>query len=183
MSESSAPIRPAGVSFDLPKLQEALKQVLSRYAFHPHAYQIGLTHSERAHSPEEKIYDAAGAIWDRAKNVYLRQESEFTIFNRDFIDSYFYEVYRKVSEWSPLSIGRVRLMLRPSGSCYKMHWDDDLRYHLAIVTNDYSYFLYKNGRTYRIPADGQLYHFDARTHHTGLNAGFTDRVHLVFSTY
>lgn len=179
---TAPPVRATELRFDLDRLQSELKTLLSRHPFHPHAMQISLTHSELARTEEEKIYDGVGSLWDREKKIYLRSEAEFCIFNESLKDTYFYEVYLKICDWSPYAIGRVRLMLRPPGSCYRMHWDDDIRFHLALITNEHSYFLYKTGEIFQIPANGVLYIFDARTTHTGFNAGFSDRIHLVFDT-
>ncbi len=170
------------LSFDSDKLLKSLEAIQQRYPFHQEMMQIALTHSEQAITDEEKAYDGTGSLFDFSTRTYKRNPADFVVFNRDFEDLYFYEVFKKVKEWSPQRIGRVRLMLRKPSSCYSMHSDESERYHIALTTNPECYFFFKMKGVYQIPANGQLYRFDATHMHTGLNAGKSDRIHLVFDT-
>jgi hypothetical protein len=176
------PIQPSELAFDAERLTRDLAKILERFPMHPEAMQIALTHSAQASTSQAKAYDGIGSLYDFTTQSYKRDPSDFTIFNEDFKDLYFYEVYKKVAEWSPLKIGRVRLMLRKPSSCYSMHFDESGRYHIAITTNPDCYFFFKSIGLYQIPNDGRLFKFDATKTHTGFNAGKTDRIHLVFDT-
>jgi hypothetical protein len=176
------PVEQTALRFSRAKLVKALAEIQRRYDFHSHYNCISLVHSLRARSGKQRAYDGVGPLFDRHDRKFLRDPLEFTIFNREFEDLYFYEVYKKVSEWSPLRIGRVRLFLRHPGTCLHMHTDDSPRYHLAITSNPGSFFFFKDKGTYQIPTDGHLYKCDTTRLHTVFNAGETPRVHLIFDT-
>ena len=182
IAPNTRPILPTELAFDTERLVKDLAEIQRRFPMHPEAMQIALTHSSEALTPEAKAYDGIGSLYDFATQSYKRDPADFTVFNENFKDLYFFEVYQRVLAWSPSKIGRVRLMLRKPSSCYSMHFDESGRYHVAITTNLECYFLFKNIGLYQIPADGRLFTFDATKMHTGFNAGRTDRIHLVFDT-
>jgi hypothetical protein len=73
-------------------------------------------------------------------------------------------------------------MRLPAKSCLSIHADPSRRYHYAIVTNPDAYIVAvkdNTGTFHHIPADGYLYQMDAHKTHTAINAGRTDRFHLV----
>lgn len=176
------PVRPTDLAFDMAKMSESLVEIQRRMPLHPQFMQLALTHGPAARTMEERAYDGLGSLFDFSKRKYKRHPMEFVHFNPDFQDLYFYELYQRIQEWSQLRLGRVRLMLRPPSSCYSMHADESMRYHVAVASNPECYFFFKGLGLYRIPLDGRLYYFDATKTHTGFNAGPTPRIHLVFDT-
>jgi Aspartyl/Asparaginyl beta-hydroxylase len=170
------------IKFSRPKLLGALEEIQKRYPFHSTYHCISLVHSLKAGNSKQKAYDGSEPLFDRKERRFLRDPLEFSIFNREFNDLYFREVYERVCEWSPLRIGRVRLFLRAPKSCMHMHTDDSPRYHIALTTNDDCSFFFKEGGAYHIPANGHLYTCDTTKLHTFFNAGETPRVHIVFDT-
>jgi hypothetical protein len=180
--KSVQPVRDLGLKFNLEKLRSAAEVALRRFPFSAEYLQLALTHSAQATTPEQRAYDGLGSLYDFEKHVYKRDPAEFVHFNPAFADLYFFEVYKAVVAWSPLHIGRVRLMLRRPSSCYSMHKDESERYHLAIQSNADCYVLFKDVGIYQIPADGNLYQLEGRWPHTAFNAGKDDRIHLVFDT-
>jgi hypothetical protein len=174
-------VEPTDLKFDLPRLKTDMDSILSRYQLR--SCQLGLVHSSKAKTAEEKVYDCMGPLWDKKTNSFRRREEEYTIFNDEFKSTYFYEVYQRVLSWSKLKVGRVRFLSRSPGDCYPVHKDFDLKYHLALTTNPGAHLLFEDKRIYHIPEDGILYYLDSRPPHTSLNAGNCDRIHLVFNTF
>jgi Aspartyl/Asparaginyl beta-hydroxylase len=80
-------------------------------------------------------------------------------------------------------VGRVRLLLLPPNTCYSFHHDAGWRLHIPLQTNANA-FMVIHGRLWHLPA-GAAYLTNVEHHHTALNAGSTDRIHIVFgnSTY
>jgi hypothetical protein len=172
----------SNIQIDLPRLQQEVETILSKFDFHETAQQIGFTHSSKAMTREEKLYDCVGSLWSWETNSYVREIDEFTIFNEAFRSSYIYEITERVKKWAPLPIGRVRLMNRAPRTCSSMHFDESVRYHIAVTTNQDSLYVFRNHGVFKIPSDGFLYEFNACEHHTVLNAGATHRIHLVFDS-
>jgi len=76
--------------------------------------------------------------------------------------------------------GEARLIKLSSGEGYTAHTDPDDRYHLAITTNPFCFFIDINQKEMsHIPADGQLWYMDTSPVHVAVNYGGTDRIHLV----
>jgi hypothetical protein len=165
------------LTFDVEALLAAATAIFNNHSDN----QFSLTHRPGA---GDKCRDGNGSLFDFKNNVFLDRESSFTEFNDDFKASPFYPVYQTVQAWSPLKIGRVRLMRLPSHQCYSVHKDFDLRYHLALKTDPRCILYFaEEARGYHIPADGHLYLTDTRHHHTAFNGSPEERIHLVFTTY
>jgi hypothetical protein len=110
--------------------------------------------------------------------MYGLEEKDFKFFNPEFQGTVFEEIYNSF----PVKIGRMRLMSLPAKKCYWMHTDPYMvRYHFAIITNEDAYILYRKHGHYHIPVDGHCYVMNTTEHHTAVNAGLEDRIHLVIS--
>ncbi len=76
-------------------------------------------------------------------------------------------------------IGEARLLKLSSAETYTAHGDPDDRYHLAIVTNPYSYLIdLDTGFMHHLPVDGKLWRMDTSKIHVAANFGGRDRIHL-----
>lgn len=76
-------------------------------------------------------------------------------------------------------IGEARLMRLTSAETYTAHGDPDDRYHIAIITNPYSYIIdLDDSKLYHLPADGTLWIMDTSKIHVAANFGGRDRIHL-----
>lgn len=76
--------------------------------------------------------------------------------------------------------GRVRLLLLAPYTCYSIHTDPDMyRTHIPLITNDSSFMLI-DGTPWYMPT-GYAYLVDVSKKHTAINAGSTNRIHLVVS--
>lgn len=176
---SKTPLR-----FDIDQLQDEYNRIMEFYSDCSSAYrplQISLVHSLASKTFGEKLQDGCGALGGQyAKED--RNRFDFRHFNEAFKDCYVAEVYRQVQEWSVYHLGRMRFMVRPKHTCYSMHRDADIRYHIAIKTNPDVFFAFRSGTIHHIPADGHLYMSNTLIDHTVFNAGNEDRLHLVFDT-
>ena len=158
-------------------LQTALQTVLSRHPFN-HNNQVCLTHRAGDLTAIERAYEGTGHLWDPKIGDFRHSEFDYSQFNLDFADTYFSEVFSGLSE--AFAVGRSRLMLCRSRTCYSLHHDmSRYRYHIALRTNPGCWLVYPNRGNYHIPADGHLYRVVATELHSAMNAGATDRVHLV----
>ncbi|MFF1308110.1 aspartyl/asparaginyl beta-hydroxylase domain-containing protein [Streptomyces sp. NPDC058307] len=169
----------AEVRFDVSALVEAYRWVATRAE--PGVAQRGqdeLRSISLTHRPEavEPFYDGNQSQFDENGNkVY--HEAEFSIFNSYFRDTYFHDIYQQ----APFQIGRMRLMVLPPLTIYRMHVDATKRTHLAIITNPDSRLTLRSGETFHVPADGFLYTVNTKRMHTAYNSGLQERVHLTMS--
>jgi hypothetical protein len=103
-------------------------------------------------------------------------EMEFIVINEPFRNTIFEEILQSL----PVPFGRTRLMCVPPQSCYPVHADETIRYHLAVSSHPYAFIVYPFiEKVYNIPEDGYLYRMDPRVPHTAVNCGPIRRFHLV----
>jgi hypothetical protein len=89
------------------------------------------------------------------------------------------EVQKIAKDYSIGPVGRVRLFLLTPGTNYNMHADEDFyRIHVPLITNDESFLIVDN-RLWHLEV-GSIYWVKVRDKHTAMNAGKTNRIHLVF---
>src|SRR5690606_14930882 len=98
-------------------------------------------------------------------NQKLFLERDFSIFNPDFMDTRFYDVYQRM----PFKVGRMRLNLLPPLTVFTMHRDSAPRAHIALTTNPDCFLTSGDGQTHHIPADGNVHIFDTQLPHTAFN--------------
>lgn len=158
--------------FDYERAKADVMTILEEQNFIP---QIGLTHSNRQLTEEQKILESTGSLYDFENKSYKFQESDFTIFNDRYKYTYLYEIYQSVPE-----IGRFRIMTMDGPKCYTLHRDLSKRYHYVIDTNPNCLFLFPETNTmFHIPCDQSLYIVDTRQQHTFVNGSRKRRIHLV----
>lgn len=106
---------------------------------------------------------------------YKPQEHEFTLFNSQFKDTVFEEIYQLLTE--RYNVGRIRLMQSKPKTCLSWHKDDSKRIHLPIKTDPGCQMVIEN----------QVQHMTAGTWwltnttvpHTAFNGSKESRIHLV----
>jgi len=158
--------------FDFEKAKADVLRILEEQNF---ISQIGLTHSDRELTEEQKILESTGSIFDYDNRNYKFKETDFTIFNERYKDTYLYEMYRAVP-----NIGRFRIMTMDGPKCYTLHRDLSKRYHYVIETNPDCLFLFPGvQQMFHIPEDSNLYIVDTRYKHTFVNGSRKRRIHIV----
>ncbi|PCI28444.1 hypothetical protein COB52_03665 [Candidatus Kaiserbacteria bacterium] len=164
-------VKQVGPHLDLKPLLRDLNIISQKYKF-PNERQLCLTHRKGIVDSREQLYEGAGRLKDGLS------EFDYLYFNTVFVGTSFEKIFLGLSkEWE---IGRMRIALLPSHSCYSMHDDhEDYRTHLALKTNSHVYIFYENGKSFHIPADGFFYDMYTGENHTVFNAGPCDRIHLL----
>ena len=175
------------IKFDILKLKNALKDVLSRKSYDDAAgtkYIAGICLNQIPGKPEsitgenvKGIYwtkpDSTGKEEIRAKKI---NESAYTEFVPDLADTYFKEVYDKLSK--KFKLGRVRILLKEPRSTLSWHRDPEPRLHIPIITNPGSIMVIEEVAKH-LPADGSVWITNNTKYHNAFNGGEENRVHLV----
>lgn len=174
------------LSFDIARLQAALKECLARRQFMGGMQDQGfaaLPLTQRPGQTEWTSNDLSGRYWLRADDRYIEEpreelvpEIEFSEFNPEFAGTYFEFVHQELSRRFP--IGRMRVLAKGLYNCNSWHRDPEPRLHIPIHSNPGSLFVVNHHVTH-LPADGSVYFTDTRCYHTALNGGEHRRVHIV----
>ncbi|MEU8980794.1 aspartyl/asparaginyl beta-hydroxylase domain-containing protein [Streptomyces sp. NPDC048309] len=169
-----------GLEFSHDKLVEAYHQYLERVPLPASGKEedrfrrLGLTHRPHAEDPWR---DAGNGQFNQETGEKNFEESEFSLFNEELKDTYFYEIYQNL----PFRAGRIRLVTLHPGEIYHMHTDASRVAHMSIQTNEDSRLLFRTGYTYHVPTDGQVHILNTTRHHSAYNAGGTDRIHMTMT--
>jgi len=175
------------LKFDIGKLRTALDQVLSRKSYDDAAgtkYIAGISLNQIPGNPDSAkgenvkgIYwtkpDSSGKEAIRAKKI---DEYAYTEFVKDLEDTYFKEVYDKLTK--KFKLGRVRILLKEPRSTLSWHRDPEPRLHIPIITNPGCMMVIENVAQH-LPADGSAYITNNIKYHNAFNGGEESRVHLV----
>ena len=173
--------------FDILKLREALKQVLSRKEYDDSVgtkYIAGISLNQIPEDPDsikgenvKGIYwtkpDSSGKEAARAKRI---DEAKYTEFVKDLEDTYFKEVYDILSK--KFKLGRVRILLKEPRSTLSWHRDPEPRLHIPIITNPGCIMVIEEVAKH-LPADGSAWLTNNTRYHNFFNGGEEDRIHLV----
>jgi hypothetical protein len=158
--------------FDFERAKTDVLRILEEHNFIP---QIGLTHSDKELTEEQKVLESTGSIFDFENRSYKFKETDFIVFNDRYKDTYLYEMYKTIP-----NIGRFRIMTLDGPKCYTAHRDLSKRYHFVIETNPDCLFLFPTLKEVKhIPADKNLYIVDTRYKHTFVNGSRKRRIHIV----
>ena len=103
-------------------------------------------------------------------------EKAYTEFVKDFENTYFKEVYERLSK--KFKLGRVRILLKQPRSTLSWHRDPEPRLHIPIITNPGCIMVIENVAKH-LPADGSVYITNNIKYHNAFNGGEENRVHLV----
>ena len=175
------------LKFDILKLREALKEVLSRKSYDDAKgtkYIAGICLNQIPGDPDSiKGENVKGVYWTkpgssnkeelRAKPI---DESSYTEFVKDLENTYFKEVYDALSK--KFKLGRVRILLKEPRSTLSWHRDPEPRLHIPIITNPGCMMVIENVAKH-LPADGSVFITNNVKYHNAFNGGEENRVHLV----
>ena len=175
------------LKFDVKKLQDSLKKVLQMKDYDT-ANGIknfaAICLNQIPGKPEStKGNYARGVYWtkpdhtgeDKIRDQNL-DETQYTEFVKDFQNTYFKEVYDKLS--SKFKLGRVRILLKEPRSTLSWHRDPEPRLHIPIITNPGCIMVIENVAKH-LPANGSVYITNNVKYHNAFNGGEENRVHLV----
>ena len=175
------------LKFDILKLREALKQVLSRKEYDDAVgtkYIAGISLNQIPEDPDSiKGENVKGIYWTKpdssgkeAKRAKRIDETKYTEFVKDLEDTYFKEVYDILSK--KFKLGRVRILLKEPRSTLSWHRDPEPRLHIPIITNPGCIMVIEEVAKH-LPADGSVWLTNNTRYHNFFNGGEEDRVHLV----
>ena len=175
------------LKFDINKLQEALKQVLSIKKYDTangiKNFAAICLNQIPGDPTSTKGNSARGVFWTKpnqsGKEVIrdkILDESLYTEFVKDFEHTYFKEVYEKLSK--KFKLGRVRILLKQPRSTLSWHRDPEPRLHIPIITNPGCRMVIEDVAKH-LPADGSAYITNNLKYHNFFNGGEENRVHLV----
>jgi len=175
------------LKFDILKLREALKQVLSRKEYDDAVgtkYIAGISLNQIPGDPDSiKGENVKGIYWTKpdssgkeAKRAKRIDETKYTEFVKDLEDTYFKEVYDMLSK--KFKLGRVRILLKEPRSTLSWHRDPEPRLHIPIITNPGCIMVIEEVAKH-LPADGSAWLTNNLKYHNFFNGGEEDRVHLV----
>ena len=131
------------IKFDIAKLQESYKEIIKTKKFE----DAGVTNfgaislTQIPGDPESiKGSNARGVFWtkpDQSGKEAIRdiniKEEEYSEFVKEYENTYFKEVYDKLS--LKYKLGRVRILLKQPRSTLSWHRDPEPRLHIPIITN------------------------------------------------
>ena len=175
------------LKFDILKLREALKQVLSKKEYDDAAgtkYIAGISLNQIPEAPDSiKGENVKGLYWTKpdssgkeAKRAKRIDETKYTEFVKDLEDTYFKEVYDILSK--KFKLGRVRILLKEPRSTLSWHRDPEPRLHIPIITNPGCIMVIEEVAKH-LPADGSAWVTNNMKYHNFFNGGEEDRIHLV----
>ena len=173
--------------FDILKLREALKQVLSRKEYDDAVgtkYIAGISLNQIPEDPDSiKGENVKGIYWTKpdssgkeAKRAKRIDETKYTEFVKDLEDTYFKEVYDILSK--KFKLGRVRILLKEPRSTLSWHRDPEPRLHIPIITNPGCIMVIEEVAKH-LPADGSAWVTNNMKYHNFFNGGEENRIHLV----
>ena len=166
------------VVFDVDRLNEEAVKIMENHPLHKHHGQLSFTHTTKEYTGKDKWYEGCGSLTfihgenafdengELNKHTIKLTEDDFTEFNEDLKDTYFYEVYKILS--ADYQIGRMRLMSVPPKKCLSWHADPEERIHVPLITNE-SCRLVIDDECFHMPADGSAYICDVTKPHTAFN--------------
>ena len=175
------------VKFDIIKLKQACEEVLKIKGFDtslgiPHFAGIPL--NQIPGDPDSvKGNNVRGIYWTKpdSTGVEVQRESKidehkYTEFVDDFKNTYFKEVYDRLTK--KYKLGRMRLLLKEPRSTLSWHRDPEPRLHIPIYTNPGAIMVVDNVAKH-MPADGSVWITNNTKYHNAFNGGEENRVHLV----
>jgi len=174
------------LKFDIAKLQETYKEIVKTKKFE----DAGVTNfgaislTQIPGNPESIIgSNARGIYWTKpdktgkevSRDVNIKEE-DYSEFIKEYENTYFKEVYDKLS--SKYKLGRVRILLKQPRSTLSWHRDPEARLHIPIITNPGCIMVIDNVAQH-MPADGSVWITNNTKYHNAFNGGEENRIHLV----
>tara|TARA_B100000686_G_scaffold343769_1_gene425167 strand:+ start:687 stop:1277 length:591 start_codon:yes stop_codon:yes gene_type:complete len=175
------------LKFDPAKLNKALSEVLKikKYDTAGGVTNFGaICLNQIPGNPNStKGNNARGVYWTKPNHTGKEEsrdkiidETAYTEFVKDFENTYFKEVYDKLSK--KFKLGRVRILLKEPRSTLSWHRDPEPRLHIPIITNPGCIMVIENVAQH-LPANGSVYITNNLKYHNAFNGGEENRVHLV----
>ena len=175
------------INFDIKKLRDACDKVLKIKGFDtslgiPHFAGISL--NQIPGDPDSiKGNKVRGVYWTKpdstgkevSRDVKI-EEDKYTEFVDEFKNTYFKDVYDKLS--TNYRLGRVRLLLKEPRSTLSWHRDPEPRLHIPIITNPGSIMVIEEVAKH-LPADGSVWITNNTKYHNAFNGGEENRIHFV----
>lgn len=169
-------------NFDIFKLRNEMTTLLKHVPLGKHD-QLCLMHHPDSNNP---YYSGDGSLvfegnylsGTYTKKAHEYKEYEFNVFNKELKNTYFYEIYQKMSK--NFNITRLRIMALSQKQCLTWHVDSVQRIHVPIITDPGCRFVLENV-SFHLPADGNAYVIDTTKLHTVFNGSKIVRIHLVGS--
>ena len=131
------------IKFDITRLQKSYKEIIKTKKFE----DAGVTNfgaislTQIPGDPESiKGSNVRGVYWTKpgqsgkevSRDVDINEDA-YSEFIKDYENTYFKEVYHKLS--SKYKLGRVRILLKQPRSTLSWHRDPEPRLHIPIITN------------------------------------------------
>jgi hypothetical protein len=110
--------------------------------------------------------------WTDAVDRPKGAEMMFNQINPFFKNTLFEKLIKKYD------LKRTRLMWMGNYACYSMHTDLSPRIHIPLITNDQSYFVFRQGLVKNLSL-GFVYWIDTTKKHTAINGSDEWRLHVV----
>ena len=175
------------IIFDIEKLQSALKEVDTRVARQSPLGERDINAICLTQIPGDPNSitggNVRGLFWTRPDHTGVEvtreapiDETQYSEFVKLFEDTYFKEVYKKLT--SKYKLGRIRLLWKLPRTTLSWHRDPEPRLHIPIVTNPGARMCIDT-EVRHMPADGSVWITDNTRYHNAFNGGEEDRVHLV----
>ena len=194
-------VRLLPIKFDSERLRADLTHILSSVNINSvdinRTGQLCLTYApKRNFHPDGPWYQGTGSLrtqmslqgGDELIKTVLKNpltEADFTDFIPDFVDTYFYDVWKKLKEFGQsytfgrFDIGRMRIVRLNPCECLTWHRDVTARIHIPIVTNKESRIVITD-RVYHLP-EGFTYLVQTIYNHSAFNGGAEKRYNLLIS--
>ena len=174
------------LKFDISRLRKDLDVVLKKKKF----ITAGVTHFgaislNQVPNDDDSIKgkNIRGIYWtkpDETGKEVVRDtgidEEKYIKLVSDFENTYFKEVYEKLSQ--KFKLGRVRILLKEPRSTLSWHRDPEPRLHIPIITNLGCSMVIDNVAKH-LPADGSAWITNNTKYHNFFNGGEQARIHLV----
>ena len=175
------------ITFDVAKMQEALKEVDSRVARQSPLGERDINAICLTQIPGDPNSitggNVRGLFWTKPDSTYdevqreeVIDEKKYSEFVKLFEDTYFKEMYETLIK--KYKLGRVRLLWKLPRTTLSWHRDPEPRLHIPIVSN-YGARMCIDNVVHHMPADGRVWITDNTKYHNAFNGGEEDRVHLV----
>lgn len=123
---------------------------------------------------KEKINDDGTSYYEIAEKI-KKEEDEFVCLCSVFKGTLFEEVYNNLKKY--YNIGRVRLMKSRSQTCLSWHYDDHMRIHYPLKTQEGCIMIIQD-EVFHMPKH-TWWKTNTLVKHTAVNASFEERIHLV----
>jgi|TARA_B110000881_G_C18587491_1_gene525762 hypothetical protein len=174
------------LKFDIIRLRTDLDKVLKKKKFeslgisHFGAISLNQIPNKNESTEGNNIRGVYWTIPDETGKEVSRDiqvdESKYTQIVPEFKNTYFQEVFEKLS--TKFKLGRVRILLKEPRSTLSWHRDPEPRLHIPIITNLGCSMVIENIAKH-LPADGKVTITNNTKYHNFFNGGEQARIHLV----